>query len=46
MANNIQKRIIINFRTVDKARKVKERQRVRESDIVAVDVHRRKRLKC
>ena len=46
MADNIEKMIIINFGTVNEARKVKERQKARESGIVAVEVCRRKRLKC
>ena len=38
MADNIEKMIIINFGTVNEARKVRERQQVRESGIVAVEV--------
>ena len=39
------KRIIINFGTVNKARKAKERQSVRESGIVVIEAEE-KGLKC
>ena len=38
MTDNIEERIIINFGTLNDARKVKNRQKVREPGIVAVEV--------